>query len=731
MKQSIWLRLVALLLVAVMAMGMLVACKTPETPDDPTPPAGDTPGGDKPGEGGDEPGEGGGTTTDAFAPVLRFAVTSDLHLRTTSNDYQSYETLQKLFSTAYAYSESQEYNKLDGIFFAGDFTQNGAATELEKFFTFVNQNTKQGTTVRAILGNHEYWESGAKYKAEEGGNRYGPKSIAETETKMHTYGGDAYENIDVHLVIGGYHFLALNMDMYDGSAALATKFSAKKLAWLETELAKAAADDPTGKKPIFVFQHMPATNTVNETGAHTPDGSRKSSDDNLGDIFEKYPQVVDFAGHTHCPITDPRSIWQGGFTAINTASLAYLGVNIANHPEYDKKNVVAMDNNGSWAYGDIETSVRNAKLYYFVEVNAENEIRLVVYNLASESVLMTINIGGVGDTSKFTYTKNRKLHSEAPKFPQGAAATVTNSTFSSFTLAIPQASCPDTVNNYRCDIYTQSNGKLVKTVYRLACQYLGSAAPETISAPVTGLSSATKYSVKITPVNTWGKEGDAIWVTAETKDMNGPLAADLFSIGYNADGTAVNKLTGKPLAVTGTPTVEKNTELDQYVGVFDGSSAYRFEDMPQMYDLMAHGFTLETYVYVSEKPTSGYVDLVSNQQGGGFGFELKASGGKVHFYCHDGSGYKQPAQDIPEGEWVHLVGVFDGSNVIIYLNGKAVSVTAGSTLKPPSADAQYLCIGGDSDEGTGASFMTGKIATVNLYSFALTEAMVTSLYSEY
>ncbi|MBQ8339457.1 MAG: LamG domain-containing protein, partial [Clostridia bacterium] len=149
------------------------------------------------------------------------------------------------------------------------------------------------------------------------------------------------------------------------------------------------------------------------------------------------------------------------------------------------------------------------------------------------------------------------------------------------------------------------------------------------------------------------------------------------------------------------------------------------------YDLMAHGFTLETYVYVSEKPTSGYVDLVSNQQGGGFGFELKASGGKVHFYCHDGSGYKQPAQDIPEGEWVHLVGVFDGSNVIIYLNGKAVSVTAGSTLKPPSADAQYLCIGGDSDEGTGASFMTGKIATVNLYSFALTEAMVTSLYSEY
>ena len=228
------IKLLALLLTLCMLLPMAIACKTPSDPEGP-----------------DGPNTPGTETEEPFEAVLRFAVTSDLHLRTTTNDYESYDTLQKLFTTAYAYSESQEYNKLDGIFFAGDFTQNGAATELEKFFNYVNANTKEGTTVRAILGNHEYWESGKYYRdtVKEEPHRYGPKSIAATEAKMAQYGGAAYDEVDVHLVIGGYHFIALNMDMYDGSAALNTKYSSAKLAWLEKELSIAAASAAGGRNP--------------------------------------------------------------------------------------------------------------------------------------------------------------------------------------------------------------------------------------------------------------------------------------------------------------------------------------------------------------------------------------------------------------------------------------------------------------------------------------------------
>ena len=49
----------------------------------------------------------------------------------------------------------------------------------------------------------------------------------------------------------------------------------------------------------------------------------------LTDILEKYPQVVDFAGHSHFPMNDPRSIWQGDYTALNTGTLSYYEMDLA------------------------------------------------------------------------------------------------------------------------------------------------------------------------------------------------------------------------------------------------------------------------------------------------------------------------------------------------------------------------------------------------------------------
>ena len=289
MKNTITLRLLALLLLICMLLPMAVACKKDPTDTDD-------------GDGSDFTLQFPEVNPDnGFDPVLRFVVTSDLHLRSLKDgsDLQSNEHLKMLYETAYAYAESQSYGKLDGIFFAGDFTQNGSNNEMADFFAFVEANTKEGTDVYATLGNHEYWTSGYKYRNEEG-TRYGPKSIAETYQRYLTYSG--YESVDQHVVIGGYHFIIFNMDRYNDDYT-GSKYSPQKLAWLDKEMAAAAADDPTGTKPIFIFNHMPATATV--TGA-----DQRSSDDYLGDILKKYPQAVDFSGHTHLPITDPDSIWQ-------------------------------------------------------------------------------------------------------------------------------------------------------------------------------------------------------------------------------------------------------------------------------------------------------------------------------------------------------------------------------------------------------------------------------------
>lgn len=661
--------------------------------------------------------------TKEFVPVLRFAVTSDLHLRSLekeANDYNSHAMLKSLYTTAYAYSDSQKYTGLDAVFFAGDFTQNGYDAEMQEFFALVKQHTREGTVSRAVLGNHEFYNT--RYNdGTTKDDRYSQTSIAGTRANYQKYG--EYEDIDAHLMIGGYHFLVLNMDRYNGDHT-GSKFSPERLAWLETELEIAAADDPTGKKPIFVFQHMPATGTVN-------DSVQKSSDDYLEAIFSQYPQVVDFSGHTHRSILEPQSIWQGGYTAINTGSLAYLGLAIRGHATYDNGGARDFDGDGSWGTGDLEKEIRNAGLYYMVEVNADNELRLVVYNIFADTVQAIIYIGPVGDVSKFTHTDHREYTSEAPYFSADAVLTTPVLTHDFVKLSIPQASCEQGVNNYRVELY--QDGEKISTIYRLACQHLGFAMPLTISAPLTGLTANTTYKVKVFPISEWGKQGGALYLTFTTPADVTPEAPELLETQFNLDGTATNLATGKALTQVGSTSVAYDSSIGRNVASFDGNTCYILPNMVATYPIMGYGFTLESYFYIDVLPTgSDFYDIVSNQQAGGFGFELKSSG-ELRFYCVADTNAGTPGHKITAGEWVHAVGVYDKSSAKLYINGVWVAEFAREgSLKLPTKGAQYLAIGADSNTTIyGACNMVGKMATANLYAEALTDAEVAALYQSY
>ena len=655
-----------------------------------------------------------------FVPVLRFAVTSDLHLRNETNDFKSHEMLEKLYSTAYAYSESQDYDKLDAIFFAGDFTQSGKDKEFSDFFTFVKANTKEETVARAVLGNHEYYAT--RYAdGTTSDDRYSDTSVAATFEKYMRYG--EYDTVDAHLIIDGYHFLVLNTDRYAYDYT-GSKFSPAKLAWLETELTAAAAADPTGKKPIFVFQHMPATGTVNNA-------SQKSSDDYLEAIFEKFPQVVDFSGHTHYPITQPQSIWQGGYTAINTGSLAYLSVPISGHPSYNTAGVRAMDNNGTWLAGGSEKEIRNAGLYYFVEVNAEQEVRLVVYNIFSDSVQMIIYIGGVGDPSKFTYTDQRK-YAAAAEFADDAAITPQIITKNYALLNIPQAGCEVGVSNYRVELY--QGGTLVSTTYRLSCGFLGFAMPSHVTAPLKGLSPSTAYTVKVYPVNTWGKAGTPLTYSFITAASTSEPVAEVLSTHFNLDGTATNAVTGKVLHTAGAPVVAYDSTIGRNAVTLDGNSGYCFTDMYSNYSLLTDSFTLETYVYFDAVPNESR-NIFANFETGGFGLSF-TNAGKAEIVAYTGnSAYERTAASIPLNQWVHIVGTFDGSQLCLYVDGAlaASATTTKAAWTLPKDGAHYMCVGGDSSPSTydGKNYITGKMAAANIYGEALTAAEIAALFAQY
>lgn len=111
----------------------------------------------------------------------------------------------------------------------------------------------------------------------------------------------------VHRVIAGYDFIALSPIDPRG-------YHAPEIALLKSALDRAVVRDAA--KPVFVLTHFHPFDTVNSSYDKREDGGLRA-------LLDGYPQVVSLSGHAHNPLQDPRSIWQGGFTAVETSTLCY------------------------------------------------------------------------------------------------------------------------------------------------------------------------------------------------------------------------------------------------------------------------------------------------------------------------------------------------------------------------------------------------------------------------
>ena len=411
----------------------------------------------------------------AFEPVLRFAVASDVHIADVDSREEE-QRLKELFEVSYAYADNYDgYKGMDGIFFAGDVSDRGTVYSLQKFFASARDCVREGTVMRATMGNHEFYDNA---------------ELIEYRFLQ----ASGYETIDTMLELGGYYFIFISPDGNGKS------YSKEKQDFLAVSLEEAAKADPTGCKPIFIFQHQPNSDTV--YGSTTSWGVEE-----LTPIIEKYPQVVDFAGHSHFPMNDPRSIWQGTFTALNTGTLSYYEMDLAGAKgDY----VFPTDREGGWA--ESATDIRDAGQFYIVEVDANHAIRVLGYDLLSDGWMMEpLTIRCVDDPVCFTYTNARADVSEAPAFAADATATVETLSDGRTQFRFPQATGEDPVQNYICRLYC-GDDKL-GTNYRLSCIcFLPT--PETLTVPfATTLTAGKEYRLEVTPVNVWGVQGEPLVYT--------------------------------------------------------------------------------------------------------------------------------------------------------------------------------------------------------------------------
>jgi hypothetical protein len=148
---------------------------------------------------------------------------------------------------------------------------------------------------------------------------------------------------------------------------------------------------------------------------------------------------------------------------------------------------------------------------------------------------------------------------------------------------------------------------------------------------------------------------------------------------------------------------------------FDGEGqAVRIE--PDAYDLPDGPFTLEAWF--NGDSFGDRVGLVNRSEGSEFGFFL--SQGKPSFYVHlDGTyAFAESATPILQTKtWHHIAGVYDGSEVRLYLDGTLIA--RGDAGKTRTRNKLPLLIGADVDgKGQPTSHFDGRIDEVRLSSVA-------------
>ncbi len=397
-----------------------------------------------------------------YIPVIRFAVTSDTHISRT-NDIEA-DRMKKLFESAYRYAASDaNYTSLDALVVVGDLTNDGGSAEFRAFMNTVKAAIKEGTELITVMGNHDLRNDGeVPYM-----------SIVNPDMK-----------VDVN--INGFRFIGLSPDPNSTSS-----YTAADIKWLDEAVKKAAQEDP--EKPIFTFQHHHLKDTVYVSAEwYTPASAL------IRRIYDKYPQIVNFSGHSHGPINHLTSLWQDDFTALGTGTLSYFELTTG------------------MTYGTIPPNDDQAAQYYIVEVDANNTVRILPYNLLTDSFFRTpantdgdaqliYTIKNPSDKSGFLYT-DRESKAEAPYFAKDAALEISNIAPRSATLTIPQALDAQGVYSYEI---TYESAKDTHTIAYFS-EFYFEPMPEKLSFELANLKAETKYTVSVIPVNFFGKRGEPI-----------------------------------------------------------------------------------------------------------------------------------------------------------------------------------------------------------------------------
>ncbi|MCC8145786.1 MAG: metallophosphoesterase [Bacteroidales bacterium] len=415
--------------------------------------------------------------TQSHVGYPRFAVLSDIHFGNSQGEGPSVKVPKAL--------KNLVAKDLDVMFICGDLTDWGTEAQWQQFEKVLFDNTiiPADLPVYYLMGNHDHYDSAGKVCEE----RY----MKYTRQPLHQY-----------IEIKGYPFITLSMNGTSWSS-----YSDECIQFLKASLEDAAVKYPG--KPIFVMTHVPPKGTV--YGSNSNDGNWGT--DKYEAVLKNYPQVIIFAGHSHYPLGDPRSIYQNNYTSINDGSTTYSeiesgAVNAGIHPEN---------------YANVTEGL-------IVNVDKDMNVELERWDTyRNEEIAPRWFVDAPHDGSVYKY--KGRTGGEAPVFGTNVKPIVSDVTEQACKITFAQATDDEVVHHYIIEILNDT--KVIKTFKKFSEFYLNSDMPDPMSVTMTGLPVGTALTARVTAVDSYNKKSTPI--VSEVFNTKGAAAEWVLPKNFPAD----------------------------------------------------------------------------------------------------------------------------------------------------------------------------------------------------